>query len=264
VSLAAFALALLSPRADAPLRTTPAYHELMPGLSLPPSFEDRLIYYQSFDTPDGAPEMNATGSTPNALEPLAGGIRGRCALGTKDTGLHLTSEAFSPHRPLTLSLWWALEQDAAIDGVFGIFSLNGRGFISHFSRGKGEWCALQRPVGVVQVYNLPGIANVNGIYEGDLLGKLDLRAGVWHHSAAVIRAASLVEVYTDGVKVFESRNNGRGFLPEDTLHDLRLGSYWGTPTYVDEVMILQRALLPDEIAGYADMTRQMAAVRYPQ
>ena len=254
MSFAALALALLPRSADAPV---------VVSRSLPPSFEDRLIYYQSFDSPDGAPEVNLTGSVPNPLEPSPAGLRGRCALGDQDTGVHLTSEAFSPHRPLTLSLWWALQEDAKIDGIFDMFSLNGRGFISHFSRGRGEWCALQRPVGVVQVHGIPGIANVNGIYEGDLLSKLDLRAGVWHHSALVVRGASLVEVYTDGVKVFESRNNGRNFTPEDQLHDLRLGSYWGARTYLDEVVILQRALSADEIAEYVHMIRQMAAVGYP-
>ncbi len=263
--LAALALALLSPAADPPLRTAPAYETLLPSVSLPPSYEDRLIYYQSFDTPDGGPEVNETGSTPNALEPLPDGIRGRCALGAKDTGLHLNSEAFSPHRPLTASFWWALQEDAAIDGVFGLFHLTGgQGMISHFSRGKGEWCALQRPAGVLQVYYFDGIANVNGIYEGDLLGKLELRAGVWHHTAVVVRGASLTEAYTDGAKVFETRNNGRNFLADDRLHDLRLGSFWGAQAYLDEVVILRRALSADEIAEYVTAVRQMAAVGYPQ
>ena len=265
MSLAAVGLALLSPCASAQLRTAPAYETLLPGVSLPPSFEDRLLYYQSFDTPDGGPEVNETGSTPNALEPEPDGIRGRCALGAKDTGLHLNSDVFSPHRPLTASFWWALQEDAAVDGIFGMFHLAGeRGMISHFSRGKGEWCGLQRPAGVVQVYYFDGIANVNGIYEGDLLAKLDLRAGVWHHTAMVVRAASLTEVYTDGAKAFETRNNGRNFLPEDKLHDLRVGSFWGAQAYLDEVMILQRALSADEIGEYVHMVRQMAAVGYPQ
>jgi hypothetical protein len=265
MSAAALVLTLLSPAADPPLRATPAYATLLPSISLPPTFEDRLLYYQSFDSPDGAPEVNGTGSAPNALEPQPDGIRGRCALGAQDTGLHLNSEAFSPHRPLTASFWWALVEDARIDGVFGLFHLtNGRGFISHFSRGQGEWCALQRPAGILQVYNLDGIANVNGIYEGDLLGKLDLRAGVWHHTAIVIRGASLVEVYTDGLKVFETRNNGRSFAPEDKLHDLRVGSFWGAPALIDEVAILQRALSAEEIADYVHAIRQMAAVDYPQ
>jgi hypothetical protein len=208
--------------------------------------------------------VNTTGAAPNALEPQAGGFRGRCALGAQDTGLHLNSEAFSPHRPFTASFWWALSEDARIDGVFGLFHLAGvRGLISHFSRGKGEWCALQRPVGVLQVYYLDGIANVNGIYEGDLLSRLDLRAGVWHHTAIVIRGASLTEVYTDGGKVFETRNNGRDFLPEDQLRDLRIGSFWGTRAFIDEVAVFQRALLPEEIADYVTALRQMAAVGYP-
>ncbi|MBM3473414.1 MAG: LamG domain-containing protein [Armatimonadetes bacterium] len=254
----------LSAAAD-PVRTTPAFTELVPTVSLPPAFEDRLIYYQSFDSPDGAPEVNVTGAVPNALELQPTGFRGRCALGPQDTGLHLNSEAFSPHRPFTASFWWALSEDAKIDGVFGLLHLAGaRGFISHFSRGKGEWCALQHPVGVLQVYYLDGIANVNGIYEGDLLSKLDLRAGVWHHAAIVIRGASLTEVYTDGAKVFETRNNGRDFLPEDQLRDLRIGSFWGTRAFIDEVAIFQRALLPEEIADYVTALRQMAAVGYPQ
>ena len=265
MSAAALALMLLPAAADPPLRTAPAFTDLVPSVSLPPSFQDRLIYYQSFDSPDGAPEVNQTGAVPNALELQPAGMRGRCALGAQDTGLHLNSEAFSPHRPFTASFWWALSEDAKIDGIFGLFHLAGaRGFISHFSRGQGEWCALQRPAGILQVYYLDGIANVNGIYEGNLLGKLDLRAGVWHHTAIVIRGASLTEVYTDGAKVFETRNNGRDFAPEDSLHDLRIGSFWGTRAFIDEAMVLQRALSAEEIADYVTAIRQMAAVGYPQ
>lgn len=257
-------LAYLFPFGEPPLLTTPAQNPSVQLVSLPPTFEDRLIYYQSFDSPDGGPEINRTGSNPNLLERKANGIRGQCALGAEDMGLHLISEAFSPHRPITVSFWWALVEDAEIDGIFGLFHLtNGRGFISHFSRGKGEWCALQRPAGVLQVYYLDGIANVNGIYESDLMAKLDLHACVWHHTAVVVRGASLTEVYTDGTKVFETRNNGREFLAKDNLHDLRLGSFWGARSFVDEVLIFQRALAPEEIAEYVTAIRQMAAVGYP-
>ncbi len=181
------------------------------------------------------------------VETTAEGFIGR-GLYVKD-GRHpfaLRGPALSPHRPLTLSFWWALPYDLAIDGGYSLFSLNGKGMVAAFCRGKGEWCALQRPAGVFQVYYFNGIQNVNGIYDGDIRARLDLRKGVWHHTAVVFRRGCIAQMYTDGRMVFEVTTSGREFRPEDVLHDLSLGG----PLMVDELAILNRAVDGDLISDY--------------
>ena len=235
------------------------------SLTLPLSFEDRLLYYASFDDGDATPEFDET-KAQTVLSPSVGdaGFIGGGALPEKDRLLQLRGECFSPHKPLTVSFWWALGEDERIDGSFGLFHLaGGAGFVSHFSRGKGEWCALERPVGILQVYYLPGIQNVNGIYDRDLAAHYDLRAGVWHHTAVVFRGASLVEVYTDGELAWKTRNKGRPFSADDKLHDLTIGSRWGIQIAFDEVVILRRSLTPTEIRNYVTAIRQMREVGYP-
>ncbi|MGQ9731870.1 MAG: LamG-like jellyroll fold domain-containing protein [Candidatus Zipacnadales bacterium] len=247
-----------------PLRYAPEYQPAITTVSLPPSFEDRLLYYQSFDTVDAAPEVNRTGVTAPVLTTGTNGFYGRGSAGQPGEALHLVSETFSPHQPLTVAFWWALTEDAKIDGSFGLFHLtNGSGFVSHFSRGRGEWCALQRPAAVLQIYYLPQIQNVNGIYDYDLLTTLDLRAFTWHHTALVINGASLVRVYTDGRLAWETRTQGRNFMAHDRLHDLTIGSSHGTPLALDEVLILRRALTDREIAEYVRAIAQMHEAKYP-
>jgi len=263
-------LALLLPlvplrQGDAPpVRTTPAYDSVTPHVALPPWFEDRLLYYNSLDGPEGAPEIDKTAAhQAGQITTGPDGMRGGCAVAKEGQALQLRGEAFSPHRPLTVAFWWALGEDGQIDSSFGLFHLtNGKGFVSHFSRGKGEWCALERPVAVLQVYYLPGIANVNGIYDGNLAAHLELKAGVWHHTALVFQGASLVEVYTDGAEAWQTRLKGRPFSEDDKLHDLAIGGRYGLPVALDEVMILGRALTAEEIAEYVTAVRQMAAA-YP-
>lgn len=238
---------------------------LAPYLNVPPFLEDRLIYYQSFDDAAGTPEVNEANAVQTGQVAAApDGFRGACARAEKAQALQLRSEAFSPHRPLTVAFWWALGEDEQPDSVFELFHLtNGKGFVSHFSRGKGEWCALERPAAVLQVYYLPEIANVNGIYDPDLMAHLDLRAGVWHHTAVVFNGASLVEVYTDGRRAWETRLTGRPFAASDALHDLSIGGRYGLPVALDEVLILRRALSADEIATYCTALRQMREAGYP-
>jgi hypothetical protein len=234
--------------------------------SLPPSFEGRVIYYNSFDSEAAAPEINtANAEQRSQMTGRAPGIRGQCAVPEGDETLQLFGDAFSPHRPLTVSFWWALQQDGQPESVFTLLTLtNGRGFVQHFSRGKGDWCALQRPAAVLQVYYLPGIPNINGIYDDDLAAHLDLRAGVWHHCALVFNGASLILVYTDGREAWRVRIAGRRFREQDSLRQLILGDMWGgLGVVLDEVLILNRALTGEEIATYYIAVRQMAAVGYP-
>ncbi len=140
-----------------------------------------------------------------------------------------------------------------LDGVFNLFSLNGKGYLSAFVRGKGEWCALQKPAGVCQVYNFAGIQNVNEIYDFDLLKSLDLRGGIWHHSAAVLRPSGAFQFYTDGKVVSEITTKGRAWNAEDKLQSLTLGS----GVILDDVAILNRALDADLINDYLRGVRQL-------
>ncbi len=247
-----------------PVRTTPAFDPGVASLSLPPSLEDRLIYYSSFDSVE--PDLDDTAAQLIASPPVGdAGIRGSGASAVKDGGLQLRSEAFSPHQPLTVSFWWALGEDERIDGSFGLFHLtNGRGIISHFSRGKGEWCGLERPTGVLQVYYIDGIKDVNALYDGDLAAHYDLAKGAWHHTSIVISGASLVEVYTDGELAYKTRAKGRAFAAADRFHDLTIGSRWSIPIAFDEVMIHRRALSSSEIRTYVTAIRQMVDANYPQ
>ena len=149
------------------------------------------------------------------------------------------------------------------DSGFGLFHLtNGQGFISHFAR-SGPWCALDRPAGVLQVYYLPGIKNMNGIYDRDFMAHGELKSGVWHHTALVFTAGSLVTLYLDGARVFQIRTTGRSFHESDLLHELILGNSGELPVALDEVVILNRPLLDEEIATYVKAIRQMNQVDYP-
>ena len=251
--------------AGPPLATAPPYESLTPYLCLPPALEDRLLYYNAFEEADGKPEISRSAVAQLVrLETREEGVRGRCGMAGKGNELRLRSEAFSPHRPLTVSFWWSFEQDAKIDSSFGLVHLAGRqGFVSHFSRGKGEWCALQRPAAILQVYYIPGIQNVNGIYDSDLAAHVELKAGKWHHTALVFSGASLIEVYTDGRRAWSVRVRGRAFREDDRFHDLWIGTRSGMAMAIDEVMVLRRALTAGEIAEYFTAISQMREVGYP-
>jgi len=236
--------------------------ELLPWLGIPPAFETRLVYYNGFSQPDGLPEVNRVSAEPRCrISVTPDGFLGPGALiATNEQALRLISPAFSPHRPVTFFLWWALAGQHQPESCFGILHLQGRGIVSHFSRGKGEWCALQKPAGVFQVYYFPGIQNVNGIYDFDLAAHLDLSPDAWHHTALVITAASLCELYTDGRLVFSVRIAGRPFEEADALQDLTFGSPF--PMKIDEAAVFNRALSADEIAYYYTATWQMRQAGY--
>ena len=234
-------------------------------LSVPPFLEDRLVYYRGFERADGTPAIDALDARPTGrLAVGPGGIRGRCAASDRAQALVLRSPAFSPHRPLSVAFWWALRDEPTPETCFGLFHLSGgRGYVSHFSRGKGTWCALARPAAILQVWNFPGIRNVNGIYDRDLAAHVELRAGAWHHAAIVFRGASLVEVYTDGRRAWSARLRGRPFAESDGVCDLVVGSRRGIRMALDEVMVFRRALAAEEIRTYVAAIRQMRAVGYP-
>ena len=209
-------------------------------------FQELLIYFNDFENPSAVPAINSEHLTVKQSDwKSAPGLFGH-GLSTEGAPLELKGAALSPARPLTISFWWRLSHDLPIDGGFGQFSLTGKGFVSAFVRGKGEWCALQRPAGVCQVYDFGGIQNVNGIYDFDLQKSLDLHANIWHHTAAVFRGANTYQLYTDGKLVSEIVNHGRGWNSGDDLQTLTIGS----GVILDDVAILNRAVDADLLADY--------------
>jgi len=116
---------------------------------------------------------------------------------------------------------------------------------------------------VLQVYYLPGIKNVNGIYDRDFMAHADLKSGVWHHTALVLTAGSLVSLYLDGERVSQIRTTGRPFHESDQLREMILGSNGSLPIALDEVVILNRPLFDEEITTYVKAVRQMNQIDYP-
>ncbi|HPD15060.1 MAG TPA: hypothetical protein PLE19_08920 [Planctomycetota bacterium] len=247
----------------APVAVGPA-RELSRFLGVPPALEDRLLYYHGFEQFGGQPEANKADLVQvGNVNSVPDGMRGRGAMTGNGSVLQLRSPELSPHRPLTVMLWWALAEDARPETGFGLVHLQGRGIISHFAAGKGPWCALQRTAAVLQVYYFPGIQNVNGIYDADWAAHIELRAGAWHHTALVIQGASLVEVYTDGRLAWKTRNDGRPFHEDDKVGEVTFGTRGAPGLLIDEVFVLRRALTAAEIADYVAAIRQMREAGYP-
>lgn len=126
-----------------------------PRLSLPPAWEDRVIFYHSFERNDGRTDINTAGlEIVKTMDSSASGVRGRGGAAGQGRGIELRGAALSPHCPLTVSFWWALVEDANKDSGFGLFHLtNGRGFVSHFAR-SGPWCALEQTSESDQLHHL--------------------------------------------------------------------------------------------------------------
>lgn len=244
-----------------PLHAAPA--EAEPPVLVPPWFQDSLIYHNSFEQAGALPETNTASIQMldgSATNPMPHGLFGHGLRLEANQSFKLHSPVFSPHQPFTISFWWALGEDAKIDTGFNLFGLNGNGYIGHFVRGKGDWCALQRPTGVFQVYNFHGIQNTNLLYDYNLAASVNLKAGVWHHTAAVFRAASIVEIYTDGKKVTDIQIEGRLFRPEDNIQQLECGPL-GNGGTLDEFIILDRAVSAESIARYYSVISQMRALQ---
>lgn len=217
---------------------------------LPEGWEKFVIYYNDFEK-DGKARINPLKIEEIfSTDSLANGLLGKGYLCAEGKGLTLRSFQLSPHRSLTISIWWALKKERKPGAGFVIFSLNGKGFISCFVRGGGgdPWCALTKPAGVFQVYYFPGIQNINGIYDFDIMRTLDLRGGVWHNTIVSFSCGREVKVYQDGRRV------GRWILTrclreDDGINSLTLAPY-GEAMFFDEVLIIRGVLREDEVKNY--------------
>ena len=241
------------------------YSEEKATIPIPDSLQDRVIYYNGFGAANGKAEINkiAAKERLNISHLTKRGILGKGYLssaGWKD-GVFISSKDISPAKALSISVWWALEKDFEPGKVFQVFTLGGKGknYISSFVRGGGEdkWCALKKPAGIFQVYNFPGIKNINGIYKRDIMKFLNLKAGVWHNTTVTFSTGQDIILYQDGNKVAEYILQGRPLLKKDEIKKVSFG--WSNyPMFLDEISICDRVLRPGEIAEYVNMVKGLS------
>jgi hypothetical protein len=232
---------------------------------IPPGWAERVAYYHSFDTALDRPEINALGAKVALGDAaLEAGLAGRgCRFNVErknKRGLALAGLALPLNRPWTLSMWWRLEEPMKAESGFQLMSMHGKGFMSNFVAGKGPWCALKEPTFAAQVYNWPGISNVNDIYEGPAWVE-PLR---WHHVALVVSKGSSVRVFWDGALKADLSLRGRLLTPSDTIASADFGPTGAAiPMTIDEVMVLDVPLEAEAIRDYMVAVRNLAAAGVP-
>ena len=243
----------------------------MPGgspstcLYIPPWLEDRVVYYNAFEGDPKTAQVNRIAAdtivTRGVLTPGLAGNGLQDPTPTNSAGpVSLRSPALSPHRPLTLSLWWRLDAPMAAETCFHLLTLRGgRGMVANFVRGKGEWCALTEPRYVFQVVYYEGIPDINGIWHGDAW----VEPAVWHHTAMVFSHAAEVTVYWDAVLRSHYAIKGRPFNLGDG-GTLEVGPNWlFQPMTLDDLMVVDRALSAGEIAAYVLAVQRLRQVEFP-
>jgi len=231
-------------------------------LYLPPDFEKSVLFYHSFGLAAEKPEINRLGAklgkpAGQLVEALTGKgftpAKGGRALSLGALALPLT-------RPITVGLWFRLDEPMKAESGFHLISLHTpAGYVSNFVRGKGQWCALKQPTFVMQLYRFPGISNVNGIRFGDAW----LAEKAWHHAAVTISEGSRVRVYWDGRLRSDVTPRGRMFGAKDVVRNIGLGPHWlGHPMTVDELLVLDRALTAGEVGSYTTAVLKLAEQRF--
>jgi hypothetical protein len=238
---------------------------------IPPGVEGRVRFYHAFEMGADKPEVNLLGAKLSADAKGwcdagltgRGYATGRLAAGKPagKRGLTLDGLSIALNRPITVSLWWRLDEPMKADTCFHLIGLHGQqGYISNFVRGRGQWCALTRPTFVVQVYRFAGISNVNGIY----FGHAWMEHAKWHHAAVTVSAGSQVSVYWDGRARSSFPVKGRLLSGRDLIRTIRLGASWlAHPMTIDEILILDRAMSAAEIADYVTAVRKLAEMQFP-
>lgn len=229
---------------------------------LPEGFERFVIYYNDFEGDNGKSTLNPFAIKEN-FNPsaLTTGLIGKGYL-AEGNGFSLQSPALSPHKSLTISIWWALKKEHKPGQGFVIFSLNGKGFISNFVRGGGgdPWCGLTKPAGVFQVYYFPGIQNINGIYDFDITRSLDLRGGVWHNTIATFSCGREITLYEDGKRVGKWVLS-RELREDDGITTLSFAS--GEPLFIDEVLVLRGIMRDEDIERYYNILKGLREILSP-
>ena len=237
---------------------------------IPPDVADRVRFYHSFERGADSPEIDLLGGKVSADAEgwCDAGLTGRgYRIGKLPTGkpaakrgLTLRDVTIGLNRPVTVSMWWRLDEPMKAETCFHLIGLHAQqGYLSNFVRGKGGWCALTRPTFVVQVYRFAGIADVNGIRFGDAW----VEHGKWHHAAVTVSAGSQVTVYWDGRPRSSFPVKGRLFTGKDVVRTISLGSSWlAHPMTIDEVLILDCAMRGEQIADYVTAVRKLAEMEF--
>ena len=232
-------------------------------LYVPPSWGEHVVFYHSFSRGTEKPEI----PLPDACvlgEARGDRTAGLTGHGFRPTGgkaaLTLQQMRWPLAKPITVSMWWRLEEPMQPETGFHLITLAANGYVSNFVRGKGPWCALQKPTFVIQSYNFPGISNVNGIGYGD--GWVTEK--IWHHVAITISEGSRVTVYWDGRPRSEFAVKGRLFASDDVVRSIQWGPHWLThPMTIDELIVLDQALGGEQVADYVTAVQKLAEVGFP-
>ncbi len=232
-------------------------------LYIPPDLARSVVFYHSFSRGADRPEINLlkariVGTKDAQLAPALTGSGYRSAGGKARLGLTALSRPLT--KPITVSLWFRLEEPMKPETSFHLISLRANGYISNFVRGKGQWCALKEPTFVVQLYRFPGISNVNGIRFGDAW----LPERKWHHAAVSVSEGSRVRVYWNARLRSDLTTKGRLFNAGDVVKSIDLGPHWlAHPMTIDEILILNRPLSPADVRAYVTAVRKLADARFP-
>lgn len=232
-------------------------------LYIPPSWGEHVVFYDSFSRETEKPEIPLPrGRVVNGQH--GDRVAGLTGSGFRPTGGKAALTVQQMHwplaKPITVSMWWRLDEPMQPETGFHLITLAANGYVSNFVRGKGPWCALQKPTFVIQSYNFPGISNVNGIGYGDAW----VTEKVWHHVAITISEGSRVNVYWDGRPRSEFAVKGRLFGPNDAVRSIQWGSHWLAHTMtIDELIILDQALGAQQVAEYVTAVQKLAEVEFP-
>ncbi|MBT7062280.1 MAG: hypothetical protein HN976_44785 [Lentisphaerae bacterium] len=232
---------------------------------IPPAWEPYVALYHAFEQGSTEPEINRIGAVvTTARKPrVSTGVTGQGLTLSREeakaTPLRLKSPAFSPHRPITVSLWFRVDEPMQLHTCLHLMALRGRGHIANFVRGKGQWCALKQPTFVFQVHGIPGIPNRNDPWRG----RAWFEPREWHHALMTVSNASDVSVYWDGRLRCHYTVRGRPFREGDmTVCDL--GPSWlFHPMTIDDVLVLDRAVDADEVRDYVNSVRRLHEVAFP-
>ena len=231
---------------------------------LPPAWSERVVFYHAFEQGMDQPAINRAGleirgeKTPRATGLVGRGYRAANQY-AKQTPLTIQGGGLSVHKPLTLMHWWRLDAPMEPETSFQLLRLGGSGHISSFVRGKGDWCALREPTYISQVWGFPGISNYNNPWGGPAWFK----DGEWHHVAITVANAREVRIYWDGVLRETILAKGRPFREGDVRVAALDCNWLYHPMTIDEVILLDRALRPEEVAQYVLAVRQLRAVNFP-
>jgi len=242
----------------------PKAHPAEQFVYLPPALERRVVFYHSFERGVAEPEIDLIGakiicSKPEPAEGLAGRGLKRSHPDARKGPLHVASAALSAHRPMTVMMWWRIDEPMKPETCYHLIRIGDQGYIGAFVRGKGKWCALTQPTFIFQVYRFPSMTDRNDRYTGAAW----VEPGEWHHAAVTVAAATDVRVYWDAKERIRYSVKGRPFRKGDTAA-IALGPTWlWHPMTIDEVVVLDVALGAHEVRRYVEATRRLAEVRAP-